>query len=190
MEFYLDNAATTKPSEGTVSVIQKVLTEAYGNPSSLHRKGQEAEKYMITARRQLAKILNVDPESIYFTSCATESSNTAIKGAAANKIPYKSNPVANTEKVRMNTNIGTNNFKNNLKDVAQTFFTFLNASSKKSSILKSSLRTAFNVILVVPYTSKRSIAMKIKSTTKVTSWFWNEVSITFTTFVSINDSNR
>ena len=82
MEFYLDNAATTKPSEGTVSVIQKVLTEAYGNPSSLHRKGQEAEKYIITARRQLAKILNVDPESIYFTSCATESSNTAIKGAA------------------------------------------------------------------------------------------------------------
>ena len=82
MEFYLDNAATTKPSEGTVSLIQKVLTEAYGNPSSLHRKGQEAEKYMITARRQLAKILNADPESIYFTSCATESSNTAIKGAA------------------------------------------------------------------------------------------------------------
>ena len=82
MEFYLDNAATTKPSEGTVSLIQKVLTEAYGNPSSLHRKGQEAEKYIITARRQLAKILNVDPESIYFTSCATESSNTAIKGVA------------------------------------------------------------------------------------------------------------
>ena len=82
MEFYLDNAATTKPSEGTVSLIQKVLTEAYGNPSSLHRKGQEAEKYMITARRQLAKILNADPESIYFPSCATESSNTAIKGAA------------------------------------------------------------------------------------------------------------
>ena len=43
MEFYLDNAATTKPSEGTVSVIQNVFTEAYGNPSSLHRKGQEAE---------------------------------------------------------------------------------------------------------------------------------------------------
>ena len=82
MEFYLDDAATTQPSEGTVSLIQKVLTEAYGNPSSLHRKGQEAEKYMITARRQLAKILNADPESIYFTSCATESSNTAIKGAA------------------------------------------------------------------------------------------------------------
>ncbi len=81
-EFYLDNAATTKPSEGAVSVISKVLEEAYGNPSSLHRKGQEAEKYMITARRQLAKILMADPESIYFTSCATESSNAAIRGAA------------------------------------------------------------------------------------------------------------
>ena len=81
-EFYLDNAATTKPSEGTIAIIAKVLEEAYGNPSSLHRKGQEAEKYMITARRQLAKILMADPESIYFTSCATESSNTAIRGAA------------------------------------------------------------------------------------------------------------
>lgn len=81
-EFYLDNAATTKPSEGAVTVITKILEEAYGNPSSLHRKGQEAEKYMISARRQLAKILMSDPESIYFTSCATESSNTAIRGAA------------------------------------------------------------------------------------------------------------
>lgn len=81
-EFYLDNAATTKPSEGAIAIIAKVLEEAYGNPSSLHRKGQEAEKYMITARRQLAKILMADPESIYFTSCATESSNTALRGAA------------------------------------------------------------------------------------------------------------
>ncbi len=81
-EFYLDNAATTKPSEGAISLIAKVLEEAYGNPSSLHRKGQEAEKYVIGARRQLAKILMADPESIYFTSCATESSNTAIRGAA------------------------------------------------------------------------------------------------------------
>lgn len=81
-EFYLDNAATTKPSEGAVAVIREVLEKAYGNPSSLHRKGQEAEKYMITARRQLAKILMADPESLYFTSCATESSNTAIRGAA------------------------------------------------------------------------------------------------------------
>lgn len=81
-EFYLDNAATTKPSEGAVSLILKVLEEAYGNPSSLHRKGQEAEKYIIEARRKLAKILMADPESIYFTSCATESSNSAIRGAA------------------------------------------------------------------------------------------------------------
>ena len=81
-EYYLDNAATTKPCKGAIEVIAKVLEEAYGNPSSLHRKGQEAEKYIIEARRQLAKILMADPESIYFTSCATESSNTAIRGAA------------------------------------------------------------------------------------------------------------
>jgi len=82
MEYYLDNAATTKPCDSAISIIQNVLSDAYGNPSSLHRKGQEAEKYMTIARRQLAKILNADPESIYFTSCATESSNTAIRGAA------------------------------------------------------------------------------------------------------------
>ena len=81
-EHYLDNAATTKPSERCVAVIEKVLKEDWGNPSSLHRKGQEAETYVKAARRRIAQILLTKEESIYFTSCATESSNTAIMGAA------------------------------------------------------------------------------------------------------------
>lgn len=81
-EIYLDNAATTKPSEGAVQLIQEVLKESYGNPSSLHRKGQEAERYVRQARTQLAQILMAEPETIFFTSGATESSNTAIRGAA------------------------------------------------------------------------------------------------------------
>ncbi|MBQ4187651.1 MAG: cysteine desulfurase [Firmicutes bacterium] len=80
-EHYLDNAATTKPSEGCVAVIEKVLKDDWGNPSSLHRKGQEAEVYVKAARRKLAQILLTKEESIFFTSCATESSNTAILGA-------------------------------------------------------------------------------------------------------------
>lgn len=81
MEHYLDNAATTKPSDGVVSVINEVLTQSWGNPSSLHRKGQEAEVYLRNARRQIAGVLLCKIESIFFTSCATESSNTAIMGA-------------------------------------------------------------------------------------------------------------
>jgi cysteine desulfurase len=62
--------------------MQEALCENYGNPSSLHRKGYEAEKIVQEARRKLAEILRVDPMTLYFTSCATESTNTALRGAA------------------------------------------------------------------------------------------------------------
>ena len=81
-EIYLDNGATTKPSMGVIAKMREVLETAYGNPSSLHRKGQEAERYMKEARETLAQVLQADPVSIYFTSGGTECSNTAILGAA------------------------------------------------------------------------------------------------------------
>ena len=81
-EIYLDNGATTRPSERVVAKMTQVLTEAYGNPSSLHRKGQQAEKYVEEARRTIAQYLGVDPVTLYFTSGGTECSNTAILGAA------------------------------------------------------------------------------------------------------------
>ncbi|MCF0135853.1 MAG: cysteine desulfurase [Lachnospiraceae bacterium] len=81
MEHYLDNAATTRPSGGVISVIRQVLEEDWGNPSSLHRKGQEAEKYLRRSRRQIASVLLTGEESVFFTSCATESTNTCLKGA-------------------------------------------------------------------------------------------------------------
>ncbi|HCA33684.1 MAG TPA: cysteine desulfurase NifS, partial [Lachnospiraceae bacterium] len=56
-EHYLDNAATTRPSEDTVAVIERCLTQDWGNPSSLHRKGQEAERHIVKARRTIARIL-------------------------------------------------------------------------------------------------------------------------------------
>ncbi|MBQ7059559.1 MAG: cysteine desulfurase [Firmicutes bacterium] len=79
-EHYLDNAATTRVLPEVAALIGKVLTEDYGNPSSLHRKGQEAEKYIRTARKQIADILKCDPKAVYFTSCATESTTSVLQG--------------------------------------------------------------------------------------------------------------
>lgn len=86
MEAYLDNSATTKCSERAFALMQKVLLEDYGNPSSLHMKGVIAERYIKEAREKIAKTLKVNEKEILFTSGGTESNNLAIIGAAlANK---------------------------------------------------------------------------------------------------------
>lgn len=82
---YLDNAATTRVSDGAAAVMAKLLTEDYGNPSSLHHLGYEAEKQVAAARGTLASILGVEPSALFFTSCATESTNTALRAAARSR---------------------------------------------------------------------------------------------------------
>ena len=85
MQVYFDNAATTKPLD---CVIKKMLEayEDYGNPSSLHRKGIQAEVYVSEARQILAKILKIEEKELLFTSGGTESNNIAVIGTAlANK---------------------------------------------------------------------------------------------------------
>ncbi len=77
---YFDNAATTKPSGEVCRAVMKGL-ECFGNPSSLHKLGVEAEKLVTEARENIALALGVTEDEIYFTSGATESSNTAIIGA-------------------------------------------------------------------------------------------------------------
>ncbi len=85
-EVYLDNSATTRCSERAKDLMVKLLMEDYGNPSSLHMKGLEAENYIKEAKRQIAKTLKVEEKEILFTSGGTESNNTALIGAAiANK---------------------------------------------------------------------------------------------------------
>ena len=85
-EVYLDNSATTRCSERAKDLMVKVLMEDYGNPSSLHMKGVEAENYIKEAKKKIAKTLKVDEKEILFTSGGTESNNTALLGAAlANK---------------------------------------------------------------------------------------------------------
>ncbi|MGN0319202.1 MAG: cysteine desulfurase family protein [Lachnospira sp.] len=86
MEAYLDNSATTKCNEEVAKTVLKLLCEDYGNPSSKHMKGVEAEKYVKDARTVIAKSLKCLDKEILFTSGGTESNNLAIIGTAmANK---------------------------------------------------------------------------------------------------------
>lgn len=86
MEAYLDNSATTRCSERAKNLMVQVLTEDYGNPSSLHNKGKEAEDYIRGAREKIARTLKIEEKELVFTSGGTESNNMAlIGGALANK---------------------------------------------------------------------------------------------------------
>lgn len=80
---YLDNAATTKPCEAAVAAVTEMMTENFGNPSSLHRAGLDAQLAVDKARKIIAGALNADSSNIIFTSGATESNNLAIRGACA-----------------------------------------------------------------------------------------------------------
>lgn len=82
MEVYLDNSATTRVFPQVAELMTKIMCEDYGNPSSLHLKGVQAEQYLRRARETLAKILKMDEKEIYFTSGGTESDNMAIMGCA------------------------------------------------------------------------------------------------------------
>lgn len=82
MQAYLDNSATTACSEAARSIVDKVLTEDFGNPSSMHMKGVEAEKYVKDAAAVIARTLRCQEKEIYFTSGGTESNNLAIIGSA------------------------------------------------------------------------------------------------------------
>ena len=82
MEVYLDNSATTKCYENVREIVGKVMCDDYGNPSSMHRKGVEAERYIKEAKETLAKLLKVQEKELFFTSGGTESDNLAVIGCA------------------------------------------------------------------------------------------------------------
>lgn len=82
MEVYLDNSATTRVFPDVAELVKKIMCEDYGNPSSLHRKGVQAEQYTRQARETLANILKVSEKEIFFTSGGTESDNLALIGCA------------------------------------------------------------------------------------------------------------
>lgn len=82
MEAYLDNAATTRAFDSVTEIMVRTLQEDYGNPSSMHQKGVDAERYVIQAKQIIADSLKVDPKEILFTSGGTESNNIALIGTA------------------------------------------------------------------------------------------------------------
>ena len=81
-EAYLDNSATTRCFPEVVELMNKIYLEEYGNPSSMHHKGVEAERQIAEAKKTLAQILKVSEKNLLFTSCGTESDNIAIIGGA------------------------------------------------------------------------------------------------------------
>ena len=82
MEVYLDNSATTRCFDEVAQLMHKIMCEDYGNPSSMHHKGIEAEQYLRYAKETLAGILKVNEKEILFTSGGTESDNIALIGTA------------------------------------------------------------------------------------------------------------
>lgn len=81
---YLDNSATTKPLKSVCDVVYSAMYENFGNPSSLYRLGIDAEGIITGAKKTISNALGCKAEELYFTSCATESSNTIIFGSAEN----------------------------------------------------------------------------------------------------------
>lgn len=82
MEAYLDNAATTRIDGEVLALMNRVYQEDFGNPSSRHKKGMEAERHIKTAKERIAATLKCKPEEILFTSGGTESNNMALIGTA------------------------------------------------------------------------------------------------------------
>ncbi|HBR03831.1 MAG TPA: cysteine desulfurase NifS, partial [Ruminiclostridium sp.] len=79
---YFDNSATTKPYQKVVELVARLMTEEFGNSSSLHTMGIRAERILENTRSALAETIKAKPEEIVFTSGGTEAINMALKGAA------------------------------------------------------------------------------------------------------------
>ncbi|MDU9417855.1 cysteine desulfurase family protein [Staphylococcus lloydii] len=82
MEVYADNAATTPVKQPVIDKMMELYTLHFGNPSSIHSIGRDARKYLDESRRAIAQMLGAKTNEVIFTSGATESNNTAIKGIA------------------------------------------------------------------------------------------------------------
>ncbi|WP_286905376.1 cysteine desulfurase family protein [Clostridium sp. UBA1652] len=80
MSIYFDNAATTPPTEEVIESIVVGMKEYYGNPSSLHKLGLNAERMLLTSREELAKTINATSDEIFFTSGGSEGNNFILKG--------------------------------------------------------------------------------------------------------------
>lgn len=95
-DIYLDNSATTRPSETALSTYLRVASENFGNPSSLHALGRNAEQYLSDARRTLCATLGDRDGAVIFTASGTEANNLAILGRAEAKERFKGKKILTT----------------------------------------------------------------------------------------------
>ena len=79
-EIYADHAATTAPAAEVVAAMQPYLAARFGNPSSVHRRGEAARQALEDARAQVAALIGATPEEIVFTATGSEANNLALKG--------------------------------------------------------------------------------------------------------------
>ncbi|MGA9518691.1 MAG: cysteine desulfurase family protein [Trichococcus sp.] len=93
---YFDNSATTKMYPQALDTYRKVNEQFFGNPSSLHRLGNEADALLQQSRKQIAHLLGAQPDEIFFTSGGTESDNWAIKGTAMEKFAAGKHMIASS----------------------------------------------------------------------------------------------
>ena len=93
---YFDNSATTKMYPEVLDTYRKVNEQFFGNPSSLHRLGNEADALLQQSRKQIAQLLGAQPDEIFFTSGGTESDNWAIKGTAMEKFAAGKHMIASS----------------------------------------------------------------------------------------------
>ena len=82
MEVYLDNSATTKPYKEVIDAVSEVMESTWGNPSSMHMLGVDAEKYLTKSTEMISQTLRCKPSEILYTSGGTESDNMALIGVA------------------------------------------------------------------------------------------------------------
>ncbi|MFD1432384.1 cysteine desulfurase family protein [Lacticaseibacillus yichunensis] len=85
---YFDNSATTKALPAVLDTYRKVSEDFFGNPSSLHAVGTKADEMLHSARKQIAGLIQAEPEEIFFTSGGTEGDNWVLKGTAIEKRPF------------------------------------------------------------------------------------------------------
>ena len=94
---YFDNAATTRPTREVCDAVLAAMRERYGNPSSLHGKGREAERLVDESREMVARAMGVDPQGVIFTSGGTEANNMAFAGYLRRGPRGRANRVLTTE---------------------------------------------------------------------------------------------
>lgn len=138
---YFDNSATTRVKEEVFKEMFPYLSLEYGNPSSIYSIGRSAKRAIEEARKRVASLINCKPEEIYFTSCGSESDNTALKGIAyANKDKGKhiiTSKIEHPAILHSCQNLKKNGFDISYLDVDKNGF--VNLETLKNSIRKDTI---------------------------------------------------